>query len=221
MFTGLVEEVGRVAHVVRTAGGMRLSIAADVVLEDLCVGDSIAVSGVCLTATAVETGSFQADVVRETLSRSTLAGLRTGSEVNLERAMAADGRFGGHMVAGHVDGQGTVLQVRADGMAVNATIQIDRDLARYIVEKGSVALDGVSLTVSSVGGESFSVSLIPHTAARTTLADLRPGRKLNVEVDLVGKYVERLLSFRSPDTAKAADGPDGTLRVDRLREMGF
>lgn len=221
MFTGLVEEVGRVARAVRTAEGMRLSVAAKAVLEDLCAGDSIAVNGVCLTATAVESGAFQADVVQETLSRSTLAELRTGSEVNLERAMAANGRFGGHMVAGHVDGRGTVLHVRADGMAVNLTIQVDRGIARYIVEKGSVALDGVSLTVASVEDESFSVSVIPHTASRTTLADIRPGRKLNVEVDLIGKYVERLLSFRPSGPGRPDDNLDGALRVDRLREMGF
>ena len=193
MFTGLVEETGILQHVQRGAKSAVLTIRASVVLEGLRVGDSIAVNGVCLTATACDKSSFTADVMHETLNRSSLGKLAPGSRVNLERAMRADGRFGGHMVAGHVDGTGTVRSVRKDDNAVWYTIAAEPKVLRYIVEKGSIAVDGISLTVAQVTARDFSVSVIPHTAAVTTLSDRRPGDTVNLENDIVGKYVEKLL----------------------------
>ena len=193
MFTGLVEETGTLQRVQRGAKSAVLTIRASVVLEDLRVGDSIAVNGVCLTAVSHDQSFFTADVMHETLDRSSLGKLIPGCRVNLERAMRADGRFGGHMVAGHVDGTGTVRSVRKDDNAVWYTIAADPKVLRYIVEKGSIAVDGISLTVAHVTARDFSVSVIPHTAAVTTLSDRRPGDTVNLENDIVGKYVEKLL----------------------------
>lgn len=193
MFTGLIEETGTLQRVQRGAKSAVLTIRASVVLEGLCVGDSIAVNGVCLTATAHDNSSFSADVMHETLDRSSLGKLAPGSRVNLERAMRADGRFGGHMMAGHVDGTGTVRSVQKDDNAVWYTIAAEPKVLRYIVEKGSIAVDGISLTVAQVTSRDFSVSVIPHTAAVTTLSDRRPGDTVNLENDIVGKYVEKLL----------------------------
>ena len=212
MFTGLVEETGTLQRVQRGAKSAVLTIRASVVLEDLRVGDSIAVNGVCLTATAHDKSTFTTDVMHETLDRSSLGKLATGSRVNLERAMRADGRFGGHMVAGHVDGTGTVRSVRKDDNAVWYTIAADPKVLRYIVEKGSIAVDGISLTVAHVTARDFSVSVIPHTAAVTTLSDRRPGDTVNLENDIVGKYVEKLLG-RSVDA--------GGITRGMLAENGF
>jgi riboflavin synthase len=187
MFTGLVQAMGTVV----TAGG-RLVVEAPVELDP---GDSVAVNGVCLTATKVDDGRFEADVMDETLRRSSLGGLKEGAQVNLELALRASDRLGGHFVQGHVDGLGTVSEVADDGptsrrMAIDAT----PELLRYVVEKGSVAVDGVSLTVSALDDDSFTVSLIPETLQRTTLGHLWPGDRVNLEVDVVAKYVERLVA---------------------------
>ena len=189
MFTGIVEEVGRVRFL---RGGSKdgvLRIAAKRVLGDVRLGDSIAVNGVCLTVTDFDGGSFTADVMPETLRRSNLGMLRAGSPVNLERALVADGRFGGHIVSGHIDGMGTIASVRQEAAP---------SLLRLVVEKGSVALDGISLTVASVSDASFTVSVIPHTREQTTLASKGVGDKVNMENDVIGKYVERLLPRASP-----------------------
>ncbi len=193
MFTGIVEEMGTIRSIRRGAHSAVLSIGADTVLSDLKIGDSVAVNGVCLTATALDGGGFTADVMHETLHRSSLGALSPGQPVNLERAMAADGRFGGHIVSGHIDGTGTIAALRRDDNAVWYTVSAAPALLRYIVEKGSIAIDGISLTVAAVEADRFSVSVIPHTAAVTMLGDKRPGDTVNLETDIIGKYVEKLL----------------------------
>lgn len=192
MFTGLIEEQGRVLTPPRNG---KLSLAASKVTEGLALGDSIAVNGVCLTVSAFSGQRFTADVMPETLHRSNLGELRTGSLVNLERALPATGRFGGHFVSGHIDGVGSLLSVRPEGNALIFSIRAAPELLRGIVEKGSVAIDGISLTVVEVTETLFSVSVIPHTAAVTTLAGKRPGDRLNLETDMIGKYVLRALSL--------------------------
>lgn len=195
MFTGLIEEQGRVLTPPRNG---KLSLAASKVTEGLALGDSIAVNGVCLTVSAFSGQRFTADVMPETLHRSNLGELRTGSLVNLERALPATGRFGGHFVSGHIDGVGSLLSVRPEGNALIFSIRAAPELLRGIVEKGSVAIDGISLTVVEVTETLFSVSVIPHTAAVTTLAGKRPGDRLNLETDMLGKYVLRALSLSQP-----------------------
>ena len=195
MFTGLIEEQGRVLTPPRNG---KLSLAASKVTEGLALGDSIAVNGVCLTVSAFSGQRFTADVMPETLHRSNLGELRTGSLVNLERALPATGRFGGHFVSGHIDGVGSLLSVRPEGNALIFSIRAAPELLRGIVEKGSVAIDGISLTVVEVTETLFSVSVIPHTAAVTTLAGKRSGDRLNLETDMIGKYVLRALSLSQP-----------------------
>lgn len=193
MFTGIIEELGTINNIRKNAASAVLTIDASTVLEDVHMGDSIAVNGVCLTVTSFTSTSFTADVMHETLNRSSLGSLRSGSKVNLERAMSADGRFGGHIVSGHIDGTGTVSNIKKDDNAVWYTIRTSSDIMRYIVEKGSIAIDGISLTVVWTDEESFKVSIIPHTSASTTLALRKPGDIVNLENDCIGKYVEKLL----------------------------
>lgn len=202
MFTGIVEELGTVKRVQWGAQSAVLQICATDILEDLHVGDSVAVNGVCLTVTALSHEGFFADVMPETLRRSALENLRTGSTVNLERAMPANGRFGGHIVAGHVDGTGRVKKLRKDDNAVWYTIQAPPEVMRYVVEKGSIAVDGISLTVAQVGSGEFSVSVIPHTAEVTALRQRRIGDAVNLECDIVGKYVEKLIQPLRPEGPK-------------------
>jgi riboflavin synthase len=193
VFTGLVQDLGRVAAVDETAGGVRLSVATRLAGE-LSEGDSIAVNGVCLTATGVGDGRFAADVMRETLRRSSLAGARAGTPVNLELPLRAADRLGGHVVQGHVDGLGVVRDVRDDGFARVVTVEAPGDILRYVVAKGSIAVDGVSLTAVEVSDARFTVSLIPETLERTTLGEAAPGTPLNLEVDVLAKYVEKLIA---------------------------
>ena len=193
MFTGITEEKGTVLSLERTPLKCRLNIKAERVLHRTKTGDSIAVNGVCLTVTDMTDCSFTADVMPETLRRSSLGSLRAGSHVNLERAMAADGRFGGHIVTGHIDGTGKIHSVKKEGNAVIVSISAPQEILRLIVEKGSVAIDGISLTVTGVTKTDFSVSLIPHTAEGTSLLSKRAGDIVNLENDIVGKYVEKLL----------------------------
>lgn len=192
-----------------------LTVRAGAVLEGTKTGDSIAVNGVCLTVTALSGHGFSADVMHETLDRSTLAGLSPGSRVDLERAMAAGGRFGGHLVAGHVDGVGKIVRVRRDDTAVWYTVAAGPEVLRYVVEKGSVAIDGISLTVAAVTDRDFSVSVIPHTAAQTVLGERAPGDLVNLEADMIGKHVEKLLS---PIPAR---GTAGGVTRDLLSRCGF
>lgn len=217
MFTGIIEEVGRVASLRRGAHSCVLTIEASRVLEDVSVGDSIATNGVCLTVTSFTSSAFTADVMHETIDRSSLGSLKPGSPVNLERALPANGRFGGHIVSGHIDGVGTVSAVAADDNAVWYTIEAVPAILRHIVEKGSIAIDGISLTVASVDGRSFRVSIIPHTRAETTLAARRVGDIVNLECDVVGKYVERLLTFGAASEA----APQSAITKDFLFKNGF
>lgn len=217
MFTGIIEEVGRVASLRRGAHSCVLTIEASRVLEDVSVGDSIATNGVCLTVTSFTSSAFTADVMHETIDRSSLGSLKPGSPVNLERALPANGRFGGHIVSGHIDGVGTVSAVAADDNAVWYTIEAAPAILRHIVEKGSIAIDGISLTVASVDGRSFRVSIIPHTRAETTLAARRVGDVVNLECDVVGKYVERLMTFG----AASEPAPQSAITKDFLFKNGF
>ena len=194
MFTGLVETTGTVLEVAEESEGVRLTVAAETLAPELSEGDSVTVNGVCLTATRVGAGSFAADVMAETLRRSSLGPLEPGSEVNLELALRAADRLGGHIVQGHVDGVGEVESVTPEGIAHTVRIAAAPAIIRYVVEKGSIAVDGVSLTVSAVDRHAFEVALIPETLGRTTLGSLAPGRRVNLEVDILAKYVEKLLS---------------------------
>ncbi len=219
MFTGLVEEKGTVRDIRRTRDACVLTIGCQKVLSGTNVGDSIMVNGVCLTVTSFIEGGFTADMMAETLSRSSLGVLSPGAHVNLERAMPADGRFGGHIVAGHIDGTGTIRSVRRDGNAVWYTVDAAPEQLRYIVEKGSVAIDGISLTVAGVDATGFSVSIIPHTLSETNLPERKEGDTVNLECDLIGKYVEKLLTY--PDGTSREQSPGGHLTEDFLRECGF
>ena len=195
LFTGIVEEIGKIAGIQKGAKSAVLTIQADKVLEDVHIGDSIAVNGVCLTVTTFETNTYTADVMNETLQRSSLGSLSVGSSVNLERAMAANGRFGGHIVSGHIDGTGTITQVKRDDNAIWYTIMAEASLMKYIVEKGSIAIDGISLTVAKRSDKDFSISMIPHTAKETILSQKKAGDVVNLENDIIGKYVEQLLQY--------------------------
>ena len=192
MFTGLVADLGTVAEVHSTTDGVRLAIESPLTSE-LAEGDSVAVNGVCLTAVGLCGDRFGADVMNETLRRSSLAEVQAGTKVNLELSLQANGRLGGHIVQGHVDGVGAISETRDDGFARVVTIAADPDLLRYVVEKGSIAVDGVSLTVARVDDHSFDVSLIPETLERTNLGSARPGTPVNLEVDILATYVEKLV----------------------------
>lgn len=216
MFTGIVEEVGRVRDIKRGSASAVLTIEAVTVLEDVKQGDSIAVNGVCLTVTDFTPTSFNADVMHETLDRSSLGALRPGDPVNLERAMKADGRFGGHIVSGHIDGTERIMDIQRDDNAVWYTVSASKDILRYIVEKGSIAIDGISLTVAALGADSFKVSIIPHTAANTILHEKKPGDIVNLENDIIGKYVEKLMRPMETDT-----GVSGRITEAFLTENGF
>jgi len=193
VFTGLVKDLGRVTAIEQTGDGVTLAVRTRLSGE-IALGDSVAVNGVCLTATAVEDGTFEAEVMHETLRRSSLAEVAAGSDVNLELALRAADRLGGHIVQGHVDGLGSVRDVQEDGFARVVTIAAPPELLRYVVEKGSIAVNGVSLTVVEVTDDAFSVSLIPETLERTTLGTAAPGAPVNLEVDVVAKYVEKLVA---------------------------
>lgn len=195
MFTGIVEEIGTVSAISKGVKSSRLTLQGSVIFEDMHIGDSIAVNGVCLTVTSKTANTFTVDVMAETLRRSSLGSLVNGSKVNMERAMAADGRFGGHIVSGHIDGTGTIESFIKEDNAVWVTIQTPDKILKYIIEKGSIAIDGISLTVAYVDNRCFKVSLIPHTAANTTLLMKKAGDIVNLENDIVGKYIDKLLHF--------------------------
>ncbi|WP_406403915.1 riboflavin synthase [Streptomyces sp. NBC_00879] len=205
MFTGIVEELGEVTAVENLGDSSRFRLRGHVVLEGAKHGDSIAVNGVCLTVVEFGDGEFTADVMAETLSRSSLGALQEGSRVNLERPMAVGGRLGGHIVQGHVDGTGTIVERKPSENWEIVKISLPADLTRYVVEKGSITVDGVSLTVVDAGPDYFTISLIPTTLALTTLGIKQPGDPVNLEVDVIAKYVERLLGARSADAADAEE----------------
>ncbi len=218
MFTGLIEEMGVVRGVTRGADSARLRIEAQKVLEDIKAGDSIAANGVCLTAFEHGRGCFAADVMAETLARTNLGKLVPGDRVNLERALRLGDRLGGHLVSGHIDGVGAIIKRERRDIATLITVSAPPSVMRYIIKKGSVAVDGASLTVVDFSGESFQVSLIPHTAHLTTLGFKNEGDTVNLEGDLVGKYIERLLTRReNGGRGGAARG----ITMDLLAEKGF
>lgn len=212
MFTGIIEEVGTV----QSLGGGTLVIKAHKVLEDVQLGDSIAVNGVCLTVTSFERNSFQADVMPETIRRTSLAELKNGSPVNLERALTLSSRLGGHIVSGHIDGIGKILSLTEEKNAILMKISAEDAILRYIVEKGSVALDGISLTVAQVTSADFTVSLIPHTRQVTNLSHKQVGSLINIENDVIGKYVEKLLKPQ-----EQSPGKNSRITMDFLRNNGF
>lgn len=216
MFTGIIEEVGVVKSIRMGAQSAIITIQAQKVMEDIHVGDSIAANGVCLTVTSFDKNSYSVDVMHETLRRTNLGTLKSGSRVNLERAMAADGRFGGHIVAGHVDDLGIITSMEKDDNAIWITIQTKTAVLKYIVEKGSITIDGISLTVARVDDKSFAVSVIPHTGANTTLLEKKPGDTVNLETDMVGKYVEKLLRYEAEE-----EETQSGITMDFLRSHGF
>lgn len=205
MFTGIIEEVGTVKSVTKGARSFSMSVTADVVTSDIRTGDSICTNGVCLTVTESGKDFFTVDIMPETMEKTRLGILKPGSRVNLERALQLSSRLGGHLVSGHIDGTGVVSSVRKDDNAIWLTIKADQRIMRYIIEKGSVALDGISLTVVNATGISFEVSLIPHTMSVTTLKDCRPGDILNIECDLVAKYIERFTGHESGGSSISKD----------------
>ncbi len=224
MFTGLIEEVGTIQSIRRGQRSCVLTIGCRTVLENTKVGDSIAVNGVCLTVTGLGGSYYTADVMAETLDRSSLGQLSGGSKVNLERAMPADGRFGGHIVSGHIDGTGTVWSIERDDTAVWYTIAAAPNLLRYIVEKGSITIDGISLTVAYVDESCFKVSIIPHTQEVTALREKRVGQIVNLECDILGKYVEKLLTHpaqtNSEEPLSSSESKSG-LTEEFLKSCGF
>ena len=216
MFTGIVEETGTLRSLSRGSKSCVIHVQCSTVLEDTRIGDSIAVNGICLTVTSMESGGFTADVMNETLSRSSLAQTRPGDPVNLERAMAANGRLGGHIVSGHIDGTGIIREIRDDDNAVWYTVEAQPEILRYVVEKGSIAIDGISLTVARVDDRSFQVSVIPHTRAVTALSSRRVGSPVNLENDIVGKYVEKLMQ-----PAPSESGPASGITMEFLAQHGY
>ncbi|HEY0963631.1 MAG TPA: riboflavin synthase [Pseudomonadales bacterium] len=214
MFTGIIAARGTIDSIRDSGGDWRIRIkSADLDFSDVATGDSIAVSGVCLTALNITQDGFEADVSRETLACTTLQEWKRGDHVNLEKALMPQSRLGGHIVSGHVDGIAELVSRTPDARSERLVFRVPHALARYVAHKGSVCIDGVSLTVNEVGGDTFGVNIIPHTADRTTLQDYRPGRHVNVEVDVVSRYLERLLEGR-------ADSTEG-LTLDKLANAGF
>ncbi|MFC1508646.1 riboflavin synthase [Candidatus Omnitrophota bacterium] len=209
MFTGLIEETGTIASIARHGTIVDFTIKATVVTDDIAIGDSVAVNGACLTVTAAGASEFTVQAVEETIRRTTLGGLKSGGSVNLERSLRVGDRLGGHIVQGHVDCTGRIVSVRKSGENMILTLAVAPENARYIVEKGSVAIDGISLTVTTVTNSEFGVSVIPHSLNATTLRNARVGDSVNIETDIIGKYVEKLLH-----TQKG-------LTTERLEELGY
>lgn len=214
MFTGIVEETGTIENIHRQGTSAVIQIGCSKVLEGTKEGDSIAVNGICLTVVRMDKNSFWADVMTETMHCSSLSEVQAGDKVNLERAMAADGRFGGHIVSGHIDGTGSIANIRSEENAVWYTIEAEPEILRYIVEKGSVAIDGISLTVAGVTQKTFQVSVIPHTRQETILPLKKTGSIVNLECDVIGKYVERFLG-------KAPKQEKSKIDEDFLQKYGF
>ncbi|WP_017939126.1 riboflavin synthase [Zestomonas thermotolerans] len=217
MFTGIIEAIGTIRALTPKGGDVRVQVATGKLdLSDVKLGDSIAVNGVCLTAVALPGDGFWADVSRETLARTAFADLKPGSRVNLEKALTPTSRLGGHLVSGHVDGVGEIVAREDNARAVQFRVRAPRELARYIALKGSITVDGTSLTVNAVNGAEFELTIVPHTLAETIMADYRPGRRVNLEVDLLARYLERLLLGE-----KAAEPQSGGITESFLAEHGY
>lgn len=217
MFTGIIEELGTVKTISLQGVSGKIAIKGKKVLEGTRIGDSIAVNGICLTVVSIQADGFTADVMAETVRRSSLGKVHKGDAVNLERAMAANGRFGGHIVSGHIDGTGIIKSLVQEENAVWVTIEAEHKLLRYIVEKGSICIDGISLTVASVGETCFQVSVIPHTGEETTLLRQKPGDLVNLETDIIGKYVAKLMGIGRNEDAEKSSG----ITMELLQEYGY
>jgi riboflavin synthase len=215
MFTGIIEEVGTVKHIDRSKDAIVLTIAAEKILEDVKLGDSIAVNGVCLTVTSFTKQQFTVDLMPETVKATSLKELNIGSKVNLERAMAANSRFGGHFVSGHVDGVGKIVKKERLANAVYYEIEVDEKLRRYMILKGSVAVDGTSLTIFGLTKDTFTISLIPHTLQETILGEKNVGNIVNIECDMIGKYIEHFLNVGREETTMSS------LTASFLEQHGF
>ena len=214
MFTGIVEEVGKVTGVIGGSCGS-ITVQSHKIIEDMNIGDSIAVNGVCLTVTRFDKNSFTADVMAETMRRTNLGKLSFGDIVNLERAMSANGRFGGHIVSGHIDGVGIIKEIKPEGNAMWLTVSADKDILRYIIQKGSITIDGVSLTVAYIDDYCFKVSIIPHTGEETILLKKKVGDMVNLENDIISKYVEKLITKEDSENKKS------NIDMDFLSKCGF
>ncbi len=222
MFTGIIEEMGRLRHVEKTGDSMILEVEAKAVLEDVKIGDSIAINGVCLTVVSFTEQSFKADVMPETYRKTSLHQCNIGDRVNLERAMSAQGRFGGHLVQGHVDGTGTIDSLRQEGNAVVFTIKPDQpSLLNYMIPKGSIAVDGISLTLVDVTQDAFTVSIIPHTLQETTLGLRKRGDAVNIECDMMGKYVQRFVMQMLGNKSSEPESGKTGMTEEWLKQHGF
>ena len=216
MFTGIIEEIGMIRSIRKSGHAMKLEIAAKKIIEDMHIGDSISVNGVCLTVTTFTKESFHLDVMPETFQSTSLVELKQGSKVNLERAMAANGRFGGHFVSGHVDGTGMIKRIWQADNAQYYEIETTKERLKYIIHKGSVAIDGTSLTVFEINDQSFVISLIPHTLSETILSEKKMGDVVNIECDMLGKYMEHFLHFRDTNHSRKT-----MITNEMLKENGF
>lgn len=214
MFTGLIEEIGKIVKIGLIPGGKKVRILASEILDDLKVDDSIAINGVCLTATKVETDGFWADAVGETLEKTSLAFLKEGSEVNVERALQLSDRLGGHIVQGHINGLAEIIGITQRGDNYLLEINIPEKLERYTIEEGSITIDGISLTIAQLSGTRAGLSIIPHTWNNTTLRNKKIGDKVNIETDVIAKYIEKLMN-------KKTDQKEETITEDWLKKMGF
>ncbi|KAA3618470.1 MAG: riboflavin synthase [Calditrichaeota bacterium] len=214
MFTGLIEELGNIKKINPIKGGLNLLIGAKDILDDLSVDDSVAVNGVCLTATKITDSGFWVDAVGETLQKTTIGKFKTNQKVNLERAVSLNTRLGGHMVQGHVNGKAVISRITKLGKNYALDVIIDKQLERYTILEGSISLDGISLTIARLSGTSIGINIIPHTWANTNLAQLKVGDHMNVEVDVIAKYVERLLSFSGRVSEKE-------LTIQKIKDLGF
>ena len=217
MFTGIIEEIGQIKHIAFGTKSSRLIISADKVLDDVKTGDSICTNGVCLTVSRYGSDYFEADVMAETMRRTNFRELKSGDKVNLERAMKMSDRFGGHIVSGHVDGTGVIVSMKKEDNAVWVTIGTSTDILKYIVEKGSITIDGISLTVAYVDPHLFKVSIIPHTGAQTILLGKKVGDRVNLENDLIGKYVEKMMQSQ----VQKVEEKTTIINEDYLRKYGF
>ena len=216
MFTGIIEEIGIIQEIIKGEKSSVISIKASKILEETILGDSICVNGVCLTVTKMTKDTFEADVMAETLRKSNIGKLSIGSKVNLERALKLEGRFGGHIVSGHIDGVGEIISLIKEDNATWVTVKTSKDILKYIVMKGSIAIDGISLTVAYIDNEVFKVSIIPHTGGETTLLHKKNGETVNLECDVIGKYIEKFMRLKESGQIKKQ-----LLDETFLRENGF
>ncbi|MFQ7521980.1 MAG: riboflavin synthase [Terrisporobacter sp.] len=217
MFTGIIEEIGIIQKIIKGEKSSVISIKASKILEETILGDSICVNGVCLTVTKMTKDTFEADVMAETLRKSNIGKLSIGSKVNLERALKLEGRFGGHIVSGHIDGVGEIISLIKEDNAIWVTVKTSKDILKYIVMKGSIAIDGISLTVAYIDNEVFKVSIIPHTGGETTLLHKKNGETVNLECDVIGKYIEKFMRLKEESGQIKKQLLDETF----LRENGF